>query len=89
MTYSINIHLYNADGDGLVNPTGSDYFVSEADEVAGTINRLWHVDELNTERITAYLATGFKFLWFVKNTFETGTYIPTSIKEILVSIMNR
>ncbi|MFA7377314.1 MAG: hypothetical protein WCZ15_00695, partial [Patescibacteria group bacterium] len=78
--------IYNADGDGLVNPTGSDYFVSDATtgEVGSEINRLWHIDELNTERITAYLATGFKFLWFVKNRFEAGTYTPTSIKEILV-----
>jgi len=89
MTYDIfNKYspIYNADGDGLVNPTGSDYFVSDATtgEVGSEINRLWHIDELNTERITAYLATGFKFLWFVKNRFEAGTYTPTSIKEILV-----
>ncbi|MFA7142544.1 MAG: hypothetical protein WC175_00985, partial [Candidatus Dojkabacteria bacterium] len=77
--------IYNEDEVGVPNPTGSDYYLGGDGAVfADEENYLWHINELNTATILSYLKPAYKFLWFVKNTFETGTYTPTSIKEILV-----
>jgi hypothetical protein len=75
------IHIFNRDDPNMYNIDARDtngYYLG--DGLGGALSFYWHISELNTETIKSYCNEGFKYIFFVKNTFDEATV--KTVKEI-------